>query len=175
MNSSEKSLIDANPEPLRMDLEFYDDIRARAPERKLLQRSRIEPNNGKGFRVAKGQTFKIIQEEGPQVVDVCLWNAHSPKQESLSLNRTLLVDGLFITTNSRLWSDLPMYRPIATCIEDTVRTGPADEGWHAHFSGSSLRFRGLGADVRRARFKRMSPQSSAGRGIYGPYRGRRNR
>ena len=136
MSSSEKSLINANPEPLRMDIEFYDDIRARAPERKLLQRSRIEPNNGKGFRVAKGQTFKIIQEEGPQVVDVCLWNAHSPKQESLSLNRTLLVDGLFITTNSRLWSDLPMYRPIATCIADTVETGPADEGWHAHFSGS---------------------------------------
>ena len=136
MNSSEKSLIDANPEPLRMDLEFYDDIRTRVSERKLLQRSRIEPNNGKGFRVDKGQTFKIIQEEGPQVVDVCLWNADCPQRESLSLNRTLLADGLFITTNSRLWSDLPRYRPIATCIEDTVETGPADEGWHAHFSGS---------------------------------------
>ena len=108
MNSSEKSLIDANPEPLRMDLEFYDDIRARVSERKLLQRSRIEPNNGKGFRVDKGQTFKIIQEEGPQVVDVCLWNADCPQRESLSLNRTLLADGLFITTNARLWSDLPM-------------------------------------------------------------------
>ena len=136
MSSSEKSLIDANPEPLRMDLEFYDDIRARVSERKLLQRSIIPPNNGRGFRVDKGQTFKIIQEEGPQVVDVCLWNADCPQRESLSLNRTLLADGLFITTNSRLWSDLPMYRPIATCIEDTVETGPADEGWHAHFSGS---------------------------------------
>ena len=136
MTPSEKSLIDANPEPLRMDLEFYDDIRARVSERKLLQRSIIPPNNGRGFRVDKGQTFKIIQEQGPQVVDVCLWNADCPQRESLSLNRTLLADGLFITTNSRLWSDLPMYRPIATCIEDTVDTGPADEGWHAHFSGS---------------------------------------
>ena len=114
MNSSEKSLIDANPEPLRMDLEFYDDIRTRVSERKLLQRSRIEPNNGKGFRVGKGQTFKIIQEEGPQVVDVCLWNADCPQRESLSLNRTLLADGY----SSRL---IPGFGPTS---QDIARLPP---------------------------------------------------
>ena len=157
MKSSEKSLIDANPEPLRMDLEFYDDIRTRVSERKLLQRSRIEPNNGKGFRVDKGQTFKIIQEEGPQVVDVCLWNADCPQRESLSLNRTLLADGLFITTNSRLWSDLPRYRPIATCIEDTVRNRASRRRVARPLLGESLFFRNLGIDLRRAWFKRVSP------------------
>ena len=136
MKSTEKSLIDANPEPYRMDMEFYDNIRARASERTLLQRTIIPPDNGRGFRVSKGQTFKVIEEEGPQVVDVCLWNADCPQRESLSLNQTLLAEGLFITTNFRLWSDVPRYRPIATCIEDTVVTGPADEGWHAHFPGS---------------------------------------
>lgn len=136
MKSSEKSLIDANPELYKMDINFYDDLRAKAHERKLIERAIILPNNGRGFRIAKGQTFKIIEKEGSQVVDVCLWNAESPKRESFSLNRTLLTEGLFITTNSRLWSDLPRYRPIATCIEDTVVTGPAHEGWHAHFSGS---------------------------------------
>ena len=58
MNSSEKSLIDANPEPLRMDIEFYDNVRVRVSERKLLQRSIIPPNNGRGFRVDKGKLSK---------------------------------------------------------------------------------------------------------------------
>ena len=83
MKATEKSLIDANPEPYRMDMEFYDNIRARASERTLLQRTIIPPDNGRGFRVNKGQTFRVVEKEGPQVVDVCLWNADCPQWESL--------------------------------------------------------------------------------------------
>ena len=60
MKSTEKSLIDANPEPYRMDIEFYDNIRAKVSERTLLQRTIIPPDNGRGFRVSKGQTFRVI-------------------------------------------------------------------------------------------------------------------
>ena len=55
MKATEKSLIDANPETYRMDMEFYDNIRAKASERTLLQRTIIPPNNGRGFRVSKGK------------------------------------------------------------------------------------------------------------------------
>ena len=175
MTPSEKSLIDANPEPLRMDLEFYDDIRARVSERKLLQRSIIPPNNGRGFRVDKGQTFKIIQEQGPQVVDVCLWNADCPQRESLSLNRTLLCRWIIHHDQFQALVRPPHVSTHCHLYRGHSGNRPGRRGMARAFLGESLRFRGLGADVRRARFKRMSPQPFAGRGIYGPYRGRRNR
>ena len=58
MKSTEKSLIDANPEPYRMDMEFYDNIRAKASERTLLQRTIIPPNNGKRIPSKQGTNFQ---------------------------------------------------------------------------------------------------------------------
>ena len=59
-----------------LDPAFYDGVRNAKPDYALVERSVIPPNNGKGFEVKKGQLFRIIQETGPQVVDVALWNIH---------------------------------------------------------------------------------------------------
>ena len=78
---------------------FYDKVRA--AERKLVHKFVIAPFNGRGFIVKKGQTFRVIQEEGLQVGDVALWNADNAK-ETLSCLRTWEVDGWFLEVYSRL-------------------------------------------------------------------------
>ena len=111
-----------------LDPAFYDGVRNAKPDYALVERSVIPPNNGKGFKVKKGQLFRIIQETGPQVVDVALWNIHDPK-EIFRPEHSFLIEGWFVRENTRLWSDVPYFRPMATCIEDTVED---QEGWHNH-------------------------------------------
>ena len=121
-----------------LDPAFYDGVRNAKPDYALVERSVIPPNTGKGFEVKKGQLFRIIQETGPQVVDVALWNIHDPK-EFFRPEHSFLIEGWFIRENTRLWSDVPYFRPMATCLEDTVED---QEGWHNHHGiGVSLHFR----------------------------------
>ena len=111
-----------------LDPDFYQAVRNAKPDYTLTEKSVIPPNNGRGFEVKKGQVFRIIQETGPQVVDVALWNLHEPR-EFFRPEHSFLIEGWFIRENTRLWSDVPYFRPMATCIEDTVGVL---EGWHNH-------------------------------------------
>ncbi|MFC2031104.1 DUF1989 domain-containing protein, partial [Chloroflexota bacterium] len=56
---------------------FFDDVRAARPGFRQLT-SCIIPldERGKAFVVKKGQSLRITCIEGPQVVDLCLWNAN---------------------------------------------------------------------------------------------------
>ena len=75
---------------------------------------------GKAFVVKKGQAARIICVEGPQVADVCIWNADN-YEEYFWNEFTLSREGLFLTTFSRLWSNMPKLRPMMTIIEDTYK------------------------------------------------------
>ena len=110
------------------DPAFYDHVREAKANYTLAQRAVIPPNNGQGFEVKKGQLFRIIQETGPQVVDVALWNIHDPR-EIFRPEHSFLIEGWYIQENTRLWSDVPYFRPMATCIADTLED---PEGWHNH-------------------------------------------
>ena len=111
-----------------LDPDFYRAVRNAESSYTSILKSVIPPNNGRGFEVKKGQVFRIIQETGPQVVDVALWNLHDPR-EFFRPEHSFLIEGWFIRENTRLWSDVPYFRPMATCIEDTVEVL---EGWHNH-------------------------------------------
>ena len=131
-----------------LDPAFYDGVRNAKSNYALVERSVIPPNNGKGFEVKKGQLFRIIQETGPQVVDVALWNIHNPK-EFFRPEHSFLIEGWFVRENTRLWSDVPYFRPMATCIEDTVEepgglAQPSGIGVSLHFriSGDAVRKKG---------------------------------
>jgi len=117
----------------RLDKSFYDKVRAASSQRAPVDRFVIPPYSGRGFMVKKGQTFRVIEETGPQIGDVAFWNAHNPR-ECFSAMRSWLVEGWVIRPYTRLWSELPWFRPMMTCVEDTV--GPETEGeYHHHFSG----------------------------------------
>ena len=116
----------------RLDEDFYDGVRA--SERTLVDRSVIPARSGHAFVVSKGHTFRVVEAEGPQAGDVAFWNAHDPS-ERLSCLRTWDIEGWFLRPDTRLWSDVPRFRPMATCVEETVEDG-SDDPAHHHFLAS---------------------------------------
>ena len=137
-NKREKTKVDVTIIPSQdllptftLDKEFYDKVRKTKSKHKPLNSFVIPPYNGRGFIVKTGQTFRVIEEEGPQVADIALWSAKNPK-EIFRPEHSFLIEGWFVTANTRLWSDVPYFRPMAICIEDTVKTTGEEEGWHHH-------------------------------------------
>ena len=117
----------------RLDSAFYDRLRANARSAQMRDQFTIPPFQGRGFIVRKGQSFRIVQVEGVQIGDVAFWNVDHPT-ESYSLARTWAIEGWVTRPYTRVWSDVPWLRPLATCIEDTVvNTEPE---FHHHWLGT---------------------------------------
>jgi len=128
LDLSEKQL------PYQLDRAFYDAVRAARPQYALVHKLTISPYSGRGFIVNKGQTFRVIEETGPQIADVAFWNAHNP-EETFGAMRSWMVEGWIIRPNTRLWSVLPWFRPMMTCVEDTV-IPETEADYHHHFMGT---------------------------------------
>jgi len=118
--------------PYRLDKDFYDKVRAAKSTYKLVTEFIIPPYSGRGFLVNKGQTFRVIEEDGPQVADVVLWNAHN-QREFFSMARSWLMEGFFVGVYTRLWSEVPWFRPMAVCVEETVDTRQREEASRHHY------------------------------------------
>jgi uncharacterized protein YcgI (DUF1989 family) len=116
-----------------LDRAFYDRVRSSSLTSRPVSTGLIPPNNGYGFEVMAGQTFRVVLHEAPQVADLLVWNRSDPK-ERFCAPRTATLEGWFIKVGSRLWSDVPWLRPLATCITDTVVS--TDPEFHHHFVGS---------------------------------------
>ena len=117
-----------------VDNAFYDRVLAKKPEYKQVDSIVIPPHNGGGLKVKAGHTFRFVVIEGTQVSDVGVWNANNPN-EGLDGTRTSSCEGFFAQRYSRMWSNMPYFRPLATCIEDTVDQKDIDLGFHHHFYG----------------------------------------
>jgi uncharacterized protein YcgI (DUF1989 family) len=85
-----------------------------------LSTTEIPVDSGRAVRVPQGQIFRLTCPDGPQVADVCFFNADDPT-ERLWANQTLNREGAYVSVGSRLWSTMPRFRPLATIITDTVR------------------------------------------------------
>jgi uncharacterized protein YcgI (DUF1989 family) len=109
-----------NTAAYQVDAEFYGQALAASEDaRNLVSRIDLPPLTADAFVVEPGQTFRIIEQEGPQIVSVSVWNADNPREGFIG-GRTMSIDGCFVLPFSRLWSDLPWLRPLATCIADTT-------------------------------------------------------
>jgi uncharacterized protein len=98
---------------------------------KLVDRFLIPKGTGKGFLVQKGQTLRISQPEGPQVVDFNAFNYDHPR-EFLGSSVTRREEGIHVTTGSFLWSCAPRERPMFKIIADTVNHKPSPDGSRSH-------------------------------------------
>ena len=119
----------------RLDRAFYQQLLASKPRFNLVERFVMPPRSGKGFIVKKGQTFRVVEEEGPQIADVALYNADNPGESFRSL-RTFAVEGWFLKRFTRLWSEVPWFRPMATCIDETLDFTGRDDDFHHHLVAS---------------------------------------
>ena len=91
---------------------------------------RVEPRDAATFRVPAGHIFGIKSIEGPQVGDLNLWNALDLNERFFS-GKTRQLHASHLTTQDRLWSNLPGLRPMATIIYDTLQW----YGWDADGGG----------------------------------------
>ncbi len=116
-------------------LEFYARVRAAKDAYVLVEQLEIPPATGRAFTIRRGQVARFLISHGPQIVDLDVFSAQNPRQR-LWANQTLNSEGFWLSTFSRLWSNLPDSRPLATIVEDTVETdqsgGPAR---HHHIFG----------------------------------------
>ncbi|WP_133364643.1 DUF1989 domain-containing protein [Qipengyuania sediminis] len=96
----------------------------------------IPPRSGTSFRLARGETLKVIDPEGIQVSDLVAFAADDAR-EALSNGRTFdYEETLRMGTGRRLWSNRS--RIMATIVEDTVGTHdflltPCSEATFRHF------------------------------------------
>lgn len=82
----------------------------------------VPPRDARSFRVARGQFFRIVSIEGPQVGDLNLWHAHDLSERFFS-GKTRALHATHVSTGDRLWSTMPNLRPMATISYDTL-------GWY---------------------------------------------
>ncbi len=121
--------------PYRLDEAFYERVRASRDRHRKLDEFVVPAYSGRGFIVERGQTFRVVLVEGTQAGDVAFWNADDTKESFASL-RTWEMEGYFLKAGTRLWSDVPWFRPMATCTEETVDSARRPDGWHHHLVGS---------------------------------------
>jgi len=113
--------------------EFYENLRGAKPQFKKVDEFIIDlEERGKAFIVKKGQSARIVCVERAQIADVCIWNENN-FQEHFWDSYTLTRETPFLTTYNRLWSNLPMFRPLMTIIEDTVETVKTHPGDRHHY------------------------------------------
>lgn len=100
-------------------------------ERELTTEMIIPVRSGMAWEVLAGHICRFSIIEGPQVLDLNLWNRHDPRERFWAA-RTRQFYGAHLTTGHRLWSNLPFLRPLATVIADTVAYGIDDDGAGCH-------------------------------------------
>jgi uncharacterized protein len=119
------------PQP-QLDTEFYMHLRMARPGFKKIDEFPIDlGDKGKAFIVRRGCTARVICSTGPQIADVGFWNAQDPRERFWN-DQTIVREGAYLKTFTRLWSNMPMYRPLVTVIEDTVQNVPTNPGSRHH-------------------------------------------
>jgi hypothetical protein len=121
------------------NMEWYDNLRASKSNWKKVEEKRVHPNRGIPLRVKAGQSIKFIQPDGPNIIDVWWLGADikDPSGEHYDCVYTAGLEGFVCWPNSRLWSALPYWRPMATYIDDNIDPAlmPDDETWPVWHGG----------------------------------------
>ena len=123
----------------RFNMEWYDALRASKNDWAHIKTERVHPNRGIPVRVDAGQVVKFVQPDGPNIIDVW-WLGADLKDtagEKYDPIYTAGLEGLICWRNSRLWSTVPYFRPMATYIDDNIDPTlmPDDETWPVWHGG----------------------------------------
>lgn len=117
--------------PLRADPAIYGPIGSEPHGRTRVYEEIIPVRTASALEVPAGHVVRFSEIEGPQVLDVNLWNRHDPR-ERFWASRTRQFYGAHVTTGDRLWSTLPFLRPLATIVADTIAYGRDEHGAGCH-------------------------------------------
>jgi uncharacterized protein len=109
----------------------YRPIGAATENRKLRSEFVIPPRSGRAWEVPAAHVCRLLTFEGPQVLDLNLWNRHDPREHFWAA-RTRQFYGAHVTVGDRLWSTLPFLRPLATIVADSIGYGIDEDGAGCH-------------------------------------------
>jgi uncharacterized protein YcgI (DUF1989 family) len=110
---------------------IYGPIADATHKRTLVQRFVIPPRSGRAWELPAGHVCRFSPFEGPQVLDLNLWNRHDPRERFWAA-RTRQFHGAHVTTGDRLWSTLPFLRPLVTIVADSICYGLDEDGAGCH-------------------------------------------
>jgi len=79
----------------------------------------VKPRQANYFKVKAGQFFRINITTGSQVGDLNLFNLRNFNEKFFS-GKTRALYGTHLSTQDRLWSCFPYFRPMATITHDTL-------------------------------------------------------
>jgi uncharacterized protein YcgI (DUF1989 family) len=125
------SYVPRSGSPLAADPGLYGPIGDAAQQRRRVHEHVIPVRSGYAFEVPAGHVARFSIVEGPQVLDVNVWNRHDPRERFWAA-RTRQFHGAHVTTGHRLWSTLPFLRPLATIVADTLAYGLDEDGAGCH-------------------------------------------
>jgi uncharacterized protein YcgI (DUF1989 family) len=91
----------------------------------------IPVRSGRAWELPAGHVCRFSILEGPQVLDLNLWNRHDPR-ERFWASRTRQFYGAHVNVGDRLWSTLPFLRPLATVVADSIEYGIDEDGAGCH-------------------------------------------
>lgn len=109
----------------------YLEMSAKRDQLVSVEKGYIERHSGKGFKVNKGQVFRIIQADGPQIGDVWVFNQHDTKEHFMG-HTTFLYEGAYLKQYSQLWSCMPNVRPMATLLVEHSGNPALPESFNNH-------------------------------------------
>jgi hypothetical protein len=117
--------------PLLPDPARYGPIGRDTEGRTLVDDFVIPVRSGRAWDVPRGHVCRLSTVDGPQVLDLNIWNRHDPRERFWAA-RTRQFYGAHVTTGDRLWSCLPYLRPLATIVADTLAYGIDEDGGGCH-------------------------------------------
>lgn len=117
--------------PLRVNPEIYGPIGSDFSARRKRNEFVIPVRSGVAWEVPAGSVVRFTTHEGPQVLDVNMWNRHNPR-ERFWASRTRQMYGAHVSVGDRLWSNLPYLRPMATVVADSLDYGLDQDGAGCH-------------------------------------------
>ena len=92
----------------------------------------VPPRDARCFDVRKGQFFRIVSTDGPQVGDLNIWSKTN-LAEHFYAGKTRAIHGTHLSTGDRMWSSFPAMRPLVTISHDTLDWyGWDDDGGSVH-------------------------------------------
>ena len=120
-------------EMLKFNFEWYDKLRASRDSWKLVEKTVLPAHKGIPVKVNAGQTVKFILNEGPQIIDVSFLaqDIKDASGESINNSYTIGIEGFHLKKNSRIWSNPPYFRPMATLLDHNIESSsmPGEQYW----------------------------------------------
>ena len=121
------------------NMEWYDNLRKGKSDWTKDAEHRAHQNRGITIDLKAGQAVKFLQPEGPNIVDVWFFGAgiKDPTGEKYDPVFTAGLEGFICRKNSRLWSNLPYFRPMATYLDDNIDPSlmPDEHHWPVWHGG----------------------------------------